>query len=148
MQWGVKGSFKGVSSIFQGSFKGASRKINWCSEKPLKKIQGRFKVSKTNSKSVLWEFQRRVKKVSRVFKESVRCVSRKFHKKSQGCFKNVSMKFCFSILLLHGSHRSYPSRRRACLLISDMIMLLYDYNDTNEFINSYCLFAFFFLTME
>ena len=26
------------------------------------------------------------------------------------------MKFCFSILILHGSHRSYPSRRRACLV--------------------------------
>ena len=27
------------------------------------------------------------------------------------------MKFCFAILFLHGSHRSYPSRRRACFLI-------------------------------
>ena len=41
--------------------------------------------------------QRCFKKASRVFKESVKCVSRKFHKK-----------------LLHESHRSYPSRRRAC----------------------------------
>ena len=39
-----------------------------------------------------------------------------FLTKIQGCFKNVSMRFCFAILLLHGSHRSYPSRRRACLL--------------------------------
>ena len=31
--------------------------------------------------------------VSRVFKESVKWVSRKFQKKSQGCFKDVSMKF-------------------------------------------------------
>ena len=31
-----------------------------------------------------------------------------------GCFKNVSMKFCFAILLLHGSNSSYPSIRRAC----------------------------------
>ena len=45
-------------------------------------------------------------------KESVKCVSRKF----QECFKNVLMKFCFMILLLHGSHRSYPRRRRACFL--------------------------------
>ena len=29
-------------------------------------------------------------------------------KKFRGCFKNVSMKFCFVILLLHVSHRSYP----------------------------------------
>ena len=27
------------------------------------------------------------------------------------------MKFCFAIMLLHGSHRSYPSRRRACFSI-------------------------------
>ena len=45
-----------------------------------------------------------------MFKESVKCVSRKF----QECFKNVLMKFCFTILLLHGSNHSYPSRRRAC----------------------------------
>ena len=32
----------------------------------------------------------------------------------KGCFKNVSMMFCFLIFLLHVSHRSYPSRRRAC----------------------------------
>ena len=35
-------------------------------------------------------------------------------KKGQGCFKNVSMKFCFAILFLHGSHHSYPSRRSTC----------------------------------
>ena len=49
-----------------------------------------------------------------MFKESVKCVSRKYHKKYPGCFKKVSIKFCFAFLLLHGSHRSYPSRRRAC----------------------------------
>ena len=32
-------------------------------------------------------------------------------KKFQGYFKNISMKFCFAILLLHESHRSYPSSR-------------------------------------
>ena len=30
------------------------------------------------------------------------------------CFKNVLVKFCFAILFSHVSHRSYPSRRRAC----------------------------------
>ena len=34
-----------------------------------------------------------------------------------GWFKNISMKFCFTILILHGSHRSYPSRGRACCFI-------------------------------
>ena len=38
----------------------------------------------------LRQFQTRFKEVSRVFKESVKCVSRKF-KKFQGCFKNLSM---------------------------------------------------------
>ena len=68
-------------------------------------------VSKRKSKGVSRHFQRRFKEVSRVL-ASVKCVSRKF----QWCFKNILMKFCFAILLLHGSHRSYPSRRRVCFL--------------------------------
>ena len=54
------------------------------------------------------------------FKEDV---LRKFHgclKKYQVCIKKisrkVSSKFCFVILLLHESHRSFPSRGRACFL--------------------------------
>ena len=35
--------------------------------------------------------------IFKVVKESVKCVSRKFHKKFQGCFKNLSIKFCFAI---------------------------------------------------
>ena len=66
-------------------------------------------LSKRNSKVVSRQFQRRFKKVSRVLAR-VKCVSRKL----QWCFKNILMKFCFMILLLHGSHRNYPSRRRAC----------------------------------
>ena len=50
------------------------------------------------------------------FKESVSVLQDNLKKKLQGCFKNVSMKFCLTKLLLHGSHRSYPSRRRACSL--------------------------------
>ena len=57
-------------------------------------FKGRFK-------GVSRQFQRCFNKVSRVFKESIKCVSRKFRKK-----------------LLHGSHRSYLSRRRACNWIS------------------------------
>ena len=63
-----------------------------------------------SSKYVSKEFQRRFKEVSRVFKESVKCVSRKFHKKYQESLNEV-----YFALLLHESHRSYPSRRRACL---------------------------------
>ena len=52
--------------------------------------------------------------VSRVSKGSVNVLQENFNKKFQGCFKNVSMKFCFAIVFSHVSHRSYPSRRRAC----------------------------------
>ena len=65
-----------------------------------RKFQGSFK-------DVLRKFQGCLKKVSGVFQEN-------FIKMSHGCFKNVSMKFCFTMLLVHGSHHSYPSRRRAC----------------------------------
>ena len=52
-------------------------------------------------KVVSWQFQRRSKEVSRVFEESVKCVFRNFKKKKgQGGFKNVSMKFCFTILFI------------------------------------------------
>ena len=57
-----------------------------------------------------------------MFKESVEFVSRKFQTKFQWCFKNDSMKFYFAILLLHGTHRSNPSRRRACFDKSKAIM--------------------------
>ena len=64
------------------------------------------------------------KAVSKTYKESFLGVSRKSQvcfkkikkKKLQVFFKECSMKFCFAILILHGSHRSYPSRRRACLV--------------------------------
>ena len=121
-----KGSFKGTSRICQVSFKGVSRKIEWCSEKyflgdsrkvqwPLKEIQ---RVVYGSFKAVSRQFQRHIKKVSKVFKGRVKCVSRKLKKKLQVFFKECSMKFCFAILILHGSHRSYPSRRRACFFSS------------------------------
>ena len=83
--------------MFQGSFKGGSRKIEGCSERPLKVIQGCFKVFKRSSKGVSEQFQKCFKEVLRVNKGSFNCVSRKFHKKCQGCFKNLSMKCCFVI---------------------------------------------------
>ena len=49
-------------------------------------------------------FQGSFKGVSRMFHGSFNDVLRKF----QGCLKIVSS------VLLHESHRSYPSRRRAC----------------------------------
>ena len=97
----------------QGIFKGVSRKIEGCSEIPLKVIQGSFKVSKSNSmgigsfKYALRKFQGWLKKVSSVFRENVT-------KSFKGVSKKFLSSFVFAILLLHGSHRSYPSRRRAC----------------------------------
>ena len=92
LQW----SLKWVLIVFKRSLMVVSRKIEWVSKRPLKEIQGRFKGLKGGFKEVSRQFQRRLKKVSSVFIESVKCLSRKFHKK-----------------LLYGSHRSYPSRRRA-----------------------------------
>ena len=60
-------------------------------------------------------FQGSQKGVSRTFQESFKGVSRKF----EGCFmifkgiSRVSRKFQESFML-HGTHRSFPSRRRAC----------------------------------
>ena len=56
-------------------------------------------------------FQGCFKKDSRVFHRSFKCVSRKF----QGCFQSVLKGFHISFML-HGTHRSFPSRRRACFV--------------------------------
>ena len=42
---------------------------------------------------------------------------KKVSQKVLSVFKNSFHEVLFAILLLHGSHRSYPSRRRACSLI-------------------------------
>ena len=70
--------------MFRGIFKRVSREVL----RSLKEVQRVFYASfKADSKSF--------KKFSRVFKERVKCVSRIFHKKFQGCFKYLSMKLCF-----------------------------------------------------
>ena len=71
-------SFQDVSRKFQGNFKGVSRKIVGYSERPLRVIQGSFKVSKRSSTGVSRQFQKCLKKVLSVF-----TVQRKF----QVCFK-------------------------------------------------------------
>ena len=58
----------------------------------------------------------RFKEISRVFKECLKCVLKEILRTFQVYLKNVSMKFCFAILLLHGTHHSYPSRGSACFL--------------------------------
>ena len=39
-------------------------------------------------------------------------------KSFQGVSKKVLMKFCSAIFLLHGYHRSYPSKRRDCFSLT------------------------------
>ena len=68
-----KESVKCVSRMYQESLKD----VNGCLREVSKVFQGRFKG----------------------VTESVKCVSRKFYKKFQRCFRNLSMKFCFTILL-------------------------------------------------
>ena len=84
-------TFKGTSRVFKRSSKGVSREF-----------QGGFK-------DVLRKFQGRLKIVSSVFQENVT-------KSIQGASKKFPSSFVFAILMLHGSHRSYPSRRRACCI--------------------------------
>ena len=84
---------KKVSNVFQEklikSFKGVLRKIEGCSESPLRVIQGSFKVSKRHSKIVLRQFQRCFKEDSRVLKK----VSSVFHENVIKSFKGVSRIF-------------------------------------------------------
>ena len=87
-------------------------------------FKGASQVSKRSSKGVSRQFQtysRVLKKVSSVFQEN-------FIKS----FKNLSMKFCIAILLQHESHRSYPSRRRACFSLTShfSFVIFYTKQDT------------------
>ena len=95
-----------VSKVFHGSFMGDSR-----------------------------DFQGYLKEVQRIFLGSFQYISRKFRRckeivkcvNCKGCFKTVAMKFCFAILLFHGSLRSYLSRRNACFVWSTFSIRTVDY---------------------
>ena len=112
------GSFKGSVSVFQENLK---KKLQGCFKEDWGVFLDTFKgdssrLSKRSSKGV----KRELRQVQRCFEEVSKKVLACFKtiwKKLQGCFKNVSMKFCLTNFLLHGSHRSYPSRRRACFLL-------------------------------
>ena len=106
--------------MFKESFEGVSRKFEGYFKKVSKMFQGRLK-------GVSRQFQR-LSKVSGVLKVSVKCVFRNLKKKCEGCFKNVSMKFCFAILFLYGSHRSYPSRQKECCFNSDASLSYHCYH--------------------
>ena len=89
-----------------------------CGKCPLLFYEGflyAYKVCKNNN-DIRFDPQK-VIGIIREFQGSFKDVLRKF----QGCFKKIlrvfqkcSNEVCFLISLLHGSHRSYPSRRRAC----------------------------------
>ena len=94
--------------MFQGSFKGVSRKIEGIFETHLGIIQGRLKYVKEVQMVFKGNFKNILRKIHG-FKASVKYFSRKFRKKFQGCFKKVL--FCNFV---HESNRSYRNRRRAC----------------------------------
>ena len=71
-----------VSRVFQGSFKGVSRKFQGCFTEASRVFHGSFKC-------VSRKFQGSFTEVSRVLQGSFKGVSRKF----QGCFKEVSRVF-------------------------------------------------------
>ena len=92
-----QGCFTIFSWVFKGSLKVVSRKFQECFEGILRVFQGSFK-------GVSWKFDGRgsFKGVSRVFRESFKKTFKVFQKSS----------------MLHGTHRSFPSRRRACCIES------------------------------
>ena len=98
-----KGSLQLISSVFERSSKGISRQL-----------QGYLKKS---SKGVSRQCQRCFKEVSWVYKESVKCASRKFQKKFQGSFKNVSIKFLFCNFVLARISSQLPEQKEGLLII-------------------------------
>ena len=75
--------------MYQGSFKGVLRKIEGCSESPLRVIKGSFKVSKRLSIGVSRQFQRCFQEHPRVLKK----VSSVFQENLLKSFKSVSRIF-------------------------------------------------------
>ena len=106
--------FQESSNVFKESFKSAQKRYQGATRKFQGCCKNISRVFLRRLKGVSRQSQRHSKEVSRVFKESVKCVLRNFKQKVSRVFQNVSIKFCFAILFLHESHRSYPSRRRAC----------------------------------
>ena len=125
---GIRKSLKGVSRKFKECFKECSCVFQWLLKEVLKGVSRKFqkcfkkdsRVFQGSFKSVSRKFQECFKEVLRVFQGSVKgvsCfreeeVSRMFHDflraftECSRCFKKNFM--------LHGTQRSFPSRRRAC----------------------------------
>ena len=113
--------FKKVLRVFQGILRGVPRDLQvWfkgASRVPKRSSEGGWREFHDSLKDVLRKFQGCLKKVLSVFQDQ---------NKFQGRFKNVSMTFCFAMLLLRGSHRSraegglvYQYSLSKCSLITD-----------------------------
>ena len=131
--------FKVGSSMFCVFFKvvwiimGVSWMFKGCFTRVLTKFRGNFKSA---SKVVERKFQKCSKDVSRLFQGNFNNVSKVF----QSGLKGVSRMFCF--LILHGTHRSYPSRRRVCSPRKGKIFkqLFCSYiSDTYKFCSEWCV---------
>ena len=100
-----------VVLVFMDCFKEVTR----CSKEVVRVFQGRFKkVSRafqTIFKGVTWNFQGCIQSVSKVFQKCFKSVSKSVSKVFQQNVQGVSRS-----LMLHGTHRSYLSRRRACFI--------------------------------
>ena len=114
--------FQESSNVFKESFKSAQKRYQGATRKFQGCCKNISRVFLRRLKGVSRQSQRHSKEVSRVFKESVKCVLRNFKQKVSRVFQNVSIKFCFAILFLHESHRSYPSKRRACFLMENRVI--------------------------
>ena len=123
------GKFQRYFKDIKSSFKGVSRKIKGCSKRPSRAIQVRFKgIEKKFKEFFIGVFMA----VSRVFKDSVKCVPKKIQIKFQEFSRMFQWRFVFALLLLHGSHRSYPSRRRSCFYSSQYKITSYPMCDNQS----------------
>ena len=80
-------------------------------------------------KEVSREFQGSFKHVLRKFQGCLRIVSSMFQenfekKKFQGFFKNISMDFCFAILLLHGTQQATQAEGGLVFYLCPYLFLL------------------------
>jgi len=139
-----QGSFKGILRKFQGYCKSVARVFQESCIVVTWKFQGRFKGALRKFYGCFNEDLRGFKEVSRLFQEIFKDISWKFHggrsfkdvswfsKVVPECLNGVSRKFQENFqsvsksFMLHGTHRSFPSRRRACLYVGP----LYDKNAT------------------
>ena len=98
-----QGGLKRVSKKVSNYFKNVSMKLFFNSDS--REFQGYL-----NSNCVSIKFQKGLKKVMSVFYWNLKNVTK--------IFEEWFNEICFVILLLHGTHCSYPSRGRACFFLA------------------------------